>query len=184
MTTILCLHRANAVILSAVPVTRVFMAAVVTAGVGLATAPSASAVEEPMYGVYTYHQEGMPEGRWEVWPTCVVAGCTLHIAAVVSPNLGPQSDNPPYNGDAMKVRGLWTFLVKDAGVTCPDGSTGSSTRTYAWDEATLAGTLTVLHGDVCGLEPEMTKVPFTLQYKEPLPIPVILDPLNQIDNLW
>jgi len=30
----------------------------------------------------------------------------------------------------------------------------------------------------------VTKQSFTLTYKEPLPIPVILDPLNQIENLW
>ncbi len=173
------------VILSVVAVTRLFMTALVAAGVALSTAPHASAVEEPMYGVYTYHQDGMPDATWQLWPTCVVAGCTLHVAAVVSPSLGPRSDNPPYDGDAMKVRGLWTLQVKDVdGVKCPDGSTATSTRTFAWDEATLAGTLTVLHGEVCGLGPEMTKVPFTLQYKEPLPIPVILDPLNQIANLW
>jgi hypothetical protein len=161
------------------------MSAVLAAGVALGTATPATAVEEPMNGVYTYHQEGMPDATWQIWPTCVVAGCTLHIAATVSPHLGPASDDPPYNGDAHTVRGLWTLRVDDIGaVDCPDGSKANSTRLFAWDQATLAGTLTVLHGDVCGLSASMTKAPFTLTYKEPLPIPVILDPLNQIPNLW
>jgi hypothetical protein len=34
------------------------------------------------------------------------------------------------------------------------------------------------------MKPGMTKQSFNLTYKEPLPIPVILDPLNQIENLW
>lgn len=138
-----------------------------------------------MQGIYTYHQAGAPDETWTIYPTCVVAGCVLHIATLVSPHLGPDSDFPEYGQDARKTNGLWTLLIaKDKGAKCPDGSWARVNYNYSWDQATLAGTLTVLHGEVCGLQPAMTKHPFTLTYKEPLPIPVILDPLNQIPELW
>ena len=67
----------------------------------------------------------------------------------------------------------------------PDGSWAPVNYSYAWDQATLAGTLTILTPDgTCGASASMTKKPFNLAFKEPLPIPVILDPLNQIENLW
>jgi hypothetical protein len=75
-------------------------------------------------------------------------------------------------------------LVKDKGATCPDGTKTPATYSYSWDQATLAGTVTTLTSDDCGMKPGATKHSFTLAYKEPLPIPVILDPLNQIENLW
>lgn len=164
------------------------LAAIAVLGcLGLATAGPSGArpVPEPMQGVYTYHQDGAPDETWQMWPTCVQAGCTLHMSSMVSPHLGPVSDFPPYNGDAHQINGLWTWLlVKDKGAKCSDGSWAPVNYNYAWDQETLAGTLTIVHGEVCDLEPASKKVPFNLTFKEPLPIPVILDPLNQIDNLW
>ncbi len=169
-------------------VTRVLLGAVVALGVAVGAASSASArpVDEPMYGVYTYHQDGAPDETWTLWPTCVVAGCVLHMSSIVSKSLGPDSDMPGYGGDARRVNGLWTWPVrKDKGMKCSDGSWAPVNYTYAWDQGTLAGTLTVLVPDgTCGMTAGASKHPFTLTYKEPLPIPVILDPLNQIENLW
>jgi hypothetical protein len=151
----------------------------------VATAAPASAVEEPMQGIYTYHQAGAPDETWAIYPTCVVAGCVLHVSTMVSPHLGPSSDMPPYAQDAHKVAGLWTLLIKkDKGAKCADGSWAPINYTYAWDQSTLAGTLTTLNGEVCGIPPGAAKHPFTLTYTKPLPIPVILDPLNQIPDLW
>jgi hypothetical protein len=139
-----------------------------------------------MYGIYTYHQDGAPEETWTIFATCVVAGCALHMSSMVSPSLGPQSDFPPSNGDAKKVNGLWSWpVVKEKGAKCADGSWAPVTYSYAWDQATLAGTLTMLTPNgTCGMNASVTKRPFTLTFKEPLPIPIILDPLNQIENLW
>jgi hypothetical protein len=173
--------------LNTVTIVRALFAAVFAMSVAVGTAGPTAAVpvEEPMYGIYTYHQEGWPEETWTIYATCVPAGCVLHVATLVSPNLGPNSDFPGYGGDARKVNGLWTLMLpKEKGAKCPDGSWASVNYTYAWDQATLAGTLTKMHGEVCGLQPAAEKVPFTLSYKEPLPIPIILDPLNQIENLW
>jgi hypothetical protein len=173
------------VILGVVRSIRVLATIMIAGACGLANASPASAVDEPMQGIYTYHQDGAPDETWTIYPTCVVAGCVLHISTVVSPHLGPDSDFPEYGQDARKVNGLWTLpIMKDKGAKCSDGSWARVNYTYAWDQATLAGTLTVINGEVCGLRPGMTKHPFTLTFKEPLPIPVILDPLNQIPELW
>ncbi len=178
-------------------ITRVLFAVAAAVGiaVGSATPASAIPVDEPMYGIYTYHQDGAPDESWTIFATCVPAGCTLHMATTVSRSLGPVSDYPGYSGDARPVGGLWTWIVpKQRGVQCPDGSWTTANYSYAWDQPSvpnysappspLAGTLTVLTPDSCGLTPGMTKYPFTLTYKEPLPIPIVLDPLNQIENLW
>jgi hypothetical protein len=164
---------------------RVLIAVAIGCLGGLATATPASAVDEPMQGIYTYHQDGAAEETWTIYPTCVVAGCVLHVLTMVSPHLGPVSDMPPYSQDARKVNGLWSLqIVKDKGAKCADGSWARASYAYAFDQATLAGTLTMLNTAQCGIQPGMTKHPFTLTYKEPLPIPVIMDPLNQIPELW
>jgi len=172
-----------------VAITRVLIAALAAVGfaIGAAATPaSARPVEEPMYGIYTYHQDGAPDETWTIYPTCVVAGCTLHMSSVVSKSLGPDSDFPGYGGDARKVKGLWTWqVVKEKGAKCADGSWASVNYTYAWDQVTLAGEVTTLtNNGTCGMNTTVTKNPFTLTFKEPLPIPIILDPLNQIENLW
>ena len=170
-----------------VRIARVLTAAVVAGGVAITTAGQASArpVDPPMYGVYTYHQDGAPDETWTIYATCVDAGCVLHPSSIVSPNLGPDSDLPGYGGDARKVNGLWTWaLTMDKGMKCADGSWAPVSYSYAWDQATLAGTLTTFRQDgTCGMNASMSKQPFHLTYKEPLPIPINLDPLNQIENL-
>ena len=82
-------------------------------------------------------------------------------------------------GRARLTSDLWTFQVdKSDGVSCPDGSTAASTDTYAFDDVSLAGTHTSIHGDICGLQPAMTKTPFTLAFQGPLPNPVERYPLD------
>jgi hypothetical protein len=170
-----------------VRIARVLTAAVVAGGVTITTAGQASArpVDPPMYGIYTYHQDGAPDETWTIYATCVMAGCVLHTSSIVSPSLGPDSDMPGYGGDAREVNGLWTWpLTKDKGMKCSDGSWAPVKYSYAWDQATLDGTLTILTLDgTCGRNASMSKQPFHLTYKEPLPIPIELDPLNQIENL-
>jgi len=63
-------------------------------------------------------------------------------------------------------------------VACPDGTTAASTDTYAFDDVSLTGTHTNIHGDICGLQPAMTKTPFTLAFQGPLASPVDRYPLD------
>jgi hypothetical protein len=155
---------------------RALSAAVIAVGVAVASANPASAAE-PMQGIYTYTQAGLGAATWTIYPTCVPAGCTLHVVGETL-DKGPESDSPPYGGDARPVNGIWTLPVnKIDGWTCPDGSTAPSQDIYRFNDATLSGTHTVTHGQVCGQQPGLTKAPFTLAYQGPLPIPVNQDPL-------
>ena len=72
---------------------------------------SARPVDEPMYGVYTYHQDGAPDETWTLWPTCVLKRMRAAHVEHRLPDLGPDSDMPGYGGDARKVNGLWTWQV-------------------------------------------------------------------------
>jgi hypothetical protein len=143
-----------------VTLARVLAAAVMFAGLAVRMAIPAEAAD-PIDGVYVYHQDGVPPLQWSIYSTCVRDGCVLHIT------------NSKFAGDARNVSDLWSLTVplKD-GVKCPDGTTGPSTNTYAFDDATLTGTVTVTHNTVCGMQPDVTKMPFTLSFQSPLSIPV------------
>ncbi len=153
-------------------------AAVILAGASLGVASPAEA-DEVAQGVYTYVQEGKPPSTWTIFPICVPTvgdlreplylpvACTLHVAS-----------SSGRAGDAQLTGGRWTFTLKDPeGVACADGSKAEATENYAFDGNTLAGQLTTLHNPVCGLPAGMTKEPFILVFKEPLPIPVDRYPL-------
>ena len=152
--------------------------AVVVAGAALGLASPAQA-DEVVQGIFTYSQEGKPPSKWTIFPICVPTvgdlrenlelpvACTLHVSSSIG-----------RTGDARLTGGRWTFTLKDPeGVTCPDGSKAEVTENYAFDGNTLAGEVTSLHNPVCGLQAGMTKAPFTLAFKEPLPIPVDRYPL-------
>lgn len=136
-----------------------------------------------MDGVYLYQQQGVAPYQWSIYPTCVPAGCTLHVQSSL-PNHGPLSDEPGFSGDARlstnAAQGipLWTVVNQQAQMTCPDGSKAPAQQVYAWDDATLTGTQTTTHAAVCGLRPGLVKEPFTLKYLSPLRIPVELYPLQ------
>lgn len=83
-----------------------------------------------------------------------------------------------FSGRARMSSMLWTFQVNQAdGVACPDGSTAPSSETYAFSDETLTGTHTTVHGAVCGLQPKLSKQPFSLQLIGPPPSPVQRYPL-------
>ena len=72
---------------------------------------------------------------------------------------------------------LWTMKVEQLdGLDCADGSTARLTNIFAFTapdpngSPNLTGTHTRIHGAVCGMQPAMTKTPFTLTFTD------VLDP--------
>lgn len=153
-------------------------------GIGLSLGIATPAQAEPvMQGVYTYTQDGMDPQTFTVYPSCVpvvgdlreplelAVACRLHVAT------------PPAikGGDARLTGGLWTYSTASLeGMRCPDGSWAPTTETYKFDDVSMTGTRSVAHNQVCGgtIEPAILTFPFKLAYKEPLPVPVDLYPLN------
>lgn len=132
-----------------------------------------------MEGIYNYTPQQGASATWKIWPSCVpVVGdlreplnlpvaCRLHVAP---------SDGT--GGDAYLTGGVWQINTnKREGMQCPDGSWVPTTETVKFDDLTMTGTRTIFHNDVCGLPPGKVDMPFTLSYKEPLPIPVEQYPL-------
>ena len=151
-------------------ITRGFAAAIFAAAAVGAASPAAA--QDPMSGVYTYNQAGQPSQTWSIYPTCVPAGCTLHVSM-------PDPAGGSGGGDARLVNDQWNFGAHSSvGMTCPDGSKGEATLNYIWDDATLTGTKKTIHGETCGMEPGMTSDPFTLTYVKPLGNSVELYPLQ------
>jgi hypothetical protein len=141
---------------------------------------SPARADQVMQGIYTYTQGDLVV-QWTIYPICVPTvgdlrdnlelpvGCTLHVAASSTAVLG---------GDARLAGGQWMFTKNMLdGLKCDDGSTAAQQETYKFDDATMSGTRSVIHNDVCGLPASIANYPFTLAYKEPLPIPVDRYPL-------
>ncbi|KAA0120482.1 hypothetical protein [Mycolicibacterium sp. P9-22] len=161
-----------------------FSAALLVASmVGFAGPAQANPRQQVLEGVYNYHQEGVAEvGTWTIYPVCVpVVGdlraeirdpvaCTLHVSGTPTTWVT--------GGDAKLTGGQWAYSVnKKDGFTCPDGSTVPTLTTIKFNTETMTGTRSVAHNQVCGLPATLETVPFTLSFREPLPIPVQKYPL-------
>jgi hypothetical protein len=159
------------------------LVAVVLAGMAVAGAGPATAddhkVPEVLEGVYTANIDGQAASEWTIYPNCVPTvgdlreplylpvACRLHV---IPAGRG--------DADAKMVNFQWTFQYDQRdGRTCPDGSKARQTEIYSFDPVTLVGNLKVIHGEVCGEQPGMANIPFTLAFKEPLSVPVDRYPL-------
>jgi hypothetical protein len=165
----------------------------VAIGIALNSGDPASAVGPPPDGNYAFNQAGVSGATWTITALCdQVNGsryykdysnpdiqadfCALNIVSATAEQISRADRLQNYGGRARLVSGLWTFQATVAdGVSCPDGSTAPSTETYAFDDGSLAGTHTTVHGAECGLEPAMTKQPFSLQLVGPPPSLALLD---------
>ena len=143
---------------------------------------SPARADQVMEGVYTYTQGDLVT-TWTVYPTCVPTvgdlrdnlelpvACTLHVAPGTSRVLG---------GDARLTGGQWEYSKNLLdGFKCADGSTAPILEVYKFDDATLSGTRSVTHNDVCdgAVAAAITNYPFTLTYQGPPAIPTDRYPL-------
>ena len=167
-----------------------------TLGAAVWLANPAHAVGPPPDGRYTYTQAGAPSATWSLAALCdQVNGSRYYedytnpliqanfcVVNVVSetPNPGSRADQlQNFSGRAQLVGQRWTFEVRQPdGTSCPDGSTAPSTEAYSFDEETLIGTHTTLHGAVCGMPPSMSKAQFSLTLTGPPPSPIQRYPLH------
>jgi hypothetical protein len=179
-----------------VSISRGLTAAAVMALVALETASPAKALGPPPDGMYSFSEAGVPATTWKVAALCDAPSrqraipdftdplvamnlCALNVSSTTPRVISRQEKMANYVGRARVTNDLWTFQVpKPDGVACPDGTTAASTETYAFDDVSLTGTHTSIHGEVCGLQPAMTKTPFTLAFQGPLAVPVERYPLD------
>jgi hypothetical protein len=161
-------------------IARVLAVATTFASLVLGFASPARA-DQVMEGIYTYTQGDLVV-EWTIYPICVPTvgdlrdnlelpvACMLHVAPKPSTVLHP--------GAARLSGGLWSYSVTLLdGFKCPDGSTAPAIDMYKFDDITMSGTHSISHNDVCGVPAGIEAYPFTLAYKEPLPIPVDRYPL-------
>lgn len=168
---------------------------VVAMGIALESGDPARAVAPPADGLYNFDQAGVSGVTWQVTALCdqvngsryykdysnpdIMADfCSLNVVSYTNERTTRADKLQNYSGRARLTNGLWTFQVGKAdGVSCPGGGTGESSETFAFDNETMAGTHTTLHGAVCGLKPAMTKQPFSLRLIGPPPSPIQRYPL-------
>ncbi|MGO8962991.1 hypothetical protein [Mycobacterium sp.] len=177
-------------------ISRGLTAAAVMTLVAVGTSSPAEALGPPPDGMYTFSESGVPAAMWKISALCdapsrqraipdftdpVVAAdlCALNVTSTTPRVISRPEKLANYTGRARLTSDLWTLQVPRAdGVACPDGTAAASTETYAFDDVSLSGTHTSIHGDVCGLQPAMTKTPFTLAFQGPPPSPVERYPLD------
>lgn len=157
---------------------RGFAAALIGAAVALGLAVPANAqgdVKAPgtPEGNYTVNFDGQASTTWDILPICVPTVGDLRDPLLL-PVACRLKVKPAVGGgaDAVQVGGLWTFEFDEftgAGVTCPDGTKAGERQIYSFDGVTLAGNLKVIRGAICGEQPSMRSVPFTLAFNHPLP---------------
>jgi hypothetical protein len=168
----------------------------VALGIALQSGDPASAVAPPPDGNYSFNQAGVSGVTWTITTLCdqvngsrywadysnpLIAAnfCALNIVSATDEQISRQDKLQNYSGRARLVSQRWTFKVDVAdGVSCPGGGTAASTETYAFDDETLTGTHTSLHGPECGLDSAMSKQPFTLALTGPPPSPIQRYPLR------
>jgi hypothetical protein len=167
----------------------------VVLGIALESGDRASAVGPPPDGAYSFDQAGVSGVTWTITALCDQPSgtrnmndysdpvtwafqCALNVVSTTPEQITRADRLQNFNGRARLSSVLWTFQVNQPdGVLCPDGSTAPSTETYSFDDATLTGTHTTLHGAVCGLQPEMSMQPFSLHLVGPPPSPIQRYPL-------
>jgi hypothetical protein len=177
-------------------ISRGLTAAAVMALAAVGTAGPAEALGPPPDGMYNFTEPGVPAGTWKIYALCnapsrqraipdftdpVVAAdlCGLNVSSTTPRAISHTERMANYAGRARLASDRWTLDVpKPDGVICPDGTSAPSTEIYAFDDVSLTGTHTSIHGDVCGLPPAMKKSPFTLAFAGPLPNPVERYPLD------
>ncbi|OBK46331.1 hypothetical protein [Mycobacterium sp. 1081908.1] len=168
----------------------------VALGIALESGEPAAAVAPPPDGSYSFNQAGVSGVTWTITALCdqvngsryykdysnpdIMADfCALNIVSSTDERISRQDKLQNFSGRARLVSQRWTFKVDIAdGVSCPGGGTASSTETYAFDDETLTGTHTSLHGPECGLESAMSKQPFSLALSGPPPSPIERYPLR------
>lgn len=168
------------------------VSAVGLAAVGLA-AP-ASAVVPPVDGYYTFDEPGVPQAKWQMQSICTQPngtraqadytdetiqslGCNVIISATTPTLLTEEQKLVNVAGRAALTSGLWTMTVEQLhAIQCDDGTTARLTNIFAFTppdpngSPNMTGTHTRIHGAVCGMQPSMTKTPFTLTFQD------VLDP--------
>ena len=133
-----------------------------------------------MQGVYNYTPQEGTAGTWTIYPSCVPVVGDLRVALElpVACRLHVSGSTGVTGGDARLAGGVWQITTNNReGIQCPDGSWAPTTETIRFDDIAMTGTRTIFHNAVCGLPPGKVDQPFTLSFKEPLPIPVDQYPL-------
>lgn len=167
----------------------------VALGIALHSGDPARALGPPPDGSYSFNQAGVSGVTWTITALCDqpsgtrnmndysdpivwAFNCDLNVVSTTPQQITRTDRLQNFSGRARMSSMLWTFQVNQAdGVACPDGSTAPSSETYAFSDETLTGTHTTVHGAVCGLQPKLSKQPFSLQLIGPPPSPVQRYPL-------
>ncbi|CKP04845.1 hypothetical protein [Mycobacterium tuberculosis] len=167
----------------------------VALGIALHSGDPARALGPPPDGSYSFNQAGVSGVTWTITALCDqpsgtrnmndysdpivwAFNCALNVVSTTPQQITRTDRLQNFSGRGRMSSMLWTFQVNQAdGVACPDGSTAPSSETYAFSDETLTGTHTTVHGAVCGLQPKLSKQPFSLQLIGPPPSPVQRYPL-------
>jgi hypothetical protein len=167
----------------------------VAIGIALVSEDPAHAIGPPPDGAYALNEAGVSGVTWTISALCdqpsgtrnmndysdpivFAMNCALNVVSTTPEQIALKDQQQNFSSRARMSSMLWTFTVnKSNGVICSDGTTAPSSDTYAFSDETMTGTHTTVRGAVCGMQPSMSKQPFSLQQSGPPPSPVQRYPL-------
>ena len=132
-------------------------AALVGAGISVAMAPVAGAVDTTALGTYTFEAEDGESATWTLTPCAEPSDRCVHVASTGNTKRAPWSSN------AYWTVGSWILFVEQPdAILCPDGASAPGNNNYSWDSVSLTGKASIFSNGACGAEPESIASPFAL----------------------
>lgn len=136
--------------------------------------------DQVVQGIFEYTPEQGASGEYKIFPSCVpvVGDLREPLNLPVACRLHMVGSTGLIGGDARLTGGVWEWTANnDRGMQCPDGSWAPTVDVMKFDDLTMTGTRNITYTEVCGLQPGIIRIPFTMAQKGPLPAPVEQYPL-------
>jgi hypothetical protein len=137
--------------------TRLAMASVCVAGLGVGLAGPANAADPNALGTYTFEGEDGESATWTVTPC---DDDTDHCVRVAEAG---DSKRAPWSANAYWNVGSWILFVDQPdAILCKNGTSVPGRNNYSWDATSLSGFASTFSNGACNSAPQSVDIPFKL----------------------
>jgi len=137
--------------------TRLAMASVCVAGLGVGLAGPANAADPQALGTYTFEATDGESATWTVTPC---DDDTDHCVRVAEAG---NSKRAPWSANADWSVGSWILFVDQPdAILCKNGTSAPGRNNYSWDATSLTGWASTFSNGACHSAPESLAIPFKL----------------------
>ena len=153
--------------------TRLAMASVCVAGLGVGLAGPANAADPQALGTYTFEAEYGESATWTVTPC---DDDTDHCVRVAEAG---NSMRAPWSANAYWSVGSWILFVdQPAAILCTNGTSVPGRNNYSWNATSLSGFASIFSNGACDSGPESLAIPFKLTRAGSGPVQYPTEPVD------